>query len=96
MLNYSWKASQNLWGRLEFNSSFSIGFENGLMDMTLIWQNGITHIYMIYTWYIHRYACIYMHVFVYTKTCLYIHAYPCIYKDMDVHTWYIHQEPTKN
>ncbi len=30
MLNYSWKASPNRWGRLEFNSTFSIGFGNGL------------------------------------------------------------------
>ncbi len=29
MLNYSWKASPNRWGRPEFNASFSIGFGNG-------------------------------------------------------------------
>ncbi len=30
MLNYSWKASPNRWGRLEFNATFSIGFGNEL------------------------------------------------------------------
>ncbi len=30
MLNYSWKASPNRWGRPEFYASFSIGFWNGL------------------------------------------------------------------
>ncbi len=30
MLNYSWKASPNRWGRQEFNTTFSIGFGNGL------------------------------------------------------------------
>ncbi len=30
MLNYSWKASPNRWGRPEFNAAFSIGFGNGL------------------------------------------------------------------
>ncbi len=30
MLNYSWKASPNGWGRPDFNASFSIGFGNGL------------------------------------------------------------------
>ena len=32
MLNYSWKASPNRWGRPEFNAIFSIGFGNGLSD----------------------------------------------------------------
>ena len=41
--------------------------------------------------YIHWYACIYMHVFVYTKACMYIHAYLCIY--VYIHTcisMYVH------
>jgi hypothetical protein len=29
VLNYSWKASLNRWGRPEFNTTFSIGFGNG-------------------------------------------------------------------
>ncbi len=29
VLNYSWKASPNRWGRQEFNATFSIGFGNG-------------------------------------------------------------------
>ncbi len=32
MVNYSWKASPNRWGRPEFNTTFSIGFENGLVS----------------------------------------------------------------
>jgi hypothetical protein len=30
VLNYSWKAGPNRWGRLEFNATFSISFWNGL------------------------------------------------------------------
>ena len=30
MLDYSWNAGLNQWGRLEFNATFSIGFWNGL------------------------------------------------------------------
>jgi hypothetical protein len=31
VLNYSWKASPNRWGRPEFNASFSTGFWNWLI-----------------------------------------------------------------
>ncbi len=36
MLNYSWKASQNRWGRPELNATFSIGFGNCLIIRTMI------------------------------------------------------------
>ncbi len=36
MLNYSWKASPNRWGRPEFNASFSIGCGNGLQATVTI------------------------------------------------------------
>ena len=36
MLNYSWKASPNRWGRPEFNATFSIGFGNGLAAPRLV------------------------------------------------------------
>ena len=51
MLNYSWKASPNRWGRPEFNATFSIGFGNGL-DMPsvaydlLAWGGG-KHIFQV-------------------------------------------------
>ncbi len=32
MLNYSWKAGPNRWGRPEFNATFSISFWNGLIN----------------------------------------------------------------
>ncbi len=37
MLNYSWKASPNWWGRQEFNATFSIGFGNGLCQCHLLY-----------------------------------------------------------
>ncbi len=48
MLNYSWKASPNRWGRSKFNASFSVGFWNGLT----------MYIHCIYTFI----RCIYMYI----------------------------------
>jgi hypothetical protein len=36
VLNYSWKANPNRWGRPEFNTTFSIGFGNGLISYVKI------------------------------------------------------------
>ncbi len=63
MLNYSWKASPNRWGRSEFNTSFSIGFGNGLsfsarfQMYTLIWNRDRLYEIMDFGTYMYVLVC---------------------------------------
>jgi hypothetical protein len=72
VLNYSWKASLNLWGRLEFNTSFWIGFGSTMMvilRMVILYIIAIIHIMhiIISMCYYYNYACYcnYAHYFMF-------------------------------
>ncbi len=96
MLNYSWKASPNRSGCLEFNASFSIGFWNGLnsvnsvnlvlLDLLLSWLAPLGTSGILYRW-IH--TCTYMvhkpmcNAYVCTYT---MHASTCMYVSWIVQT----------
>ncbi len=49
MLNYSWKASPNRWGRQEFNATFWIGFGNGWLYILLVHKMVCTCMYSVHT-----------------------------------------------
>ncbi len=58
VLNYSWKAGPNRWGRPEFNATFSISFWNGLTGESAVAYTVV--IYAYNTWY--HVQCMYMYI----------------------------------